>query len=215
VEILSAVGLTAILLATPVRPQPPLPVLSPAESLAQRVEERHRTVTDLTARFTQTYKSGLLGREVTERGTVSIKPPGKMLWEYKDPEKKLFVSDGKTFYFYVPADKQVVVREQAGDRGLLGRLLAGRGGILGQFDVGLESAPSGKPRLLLVPKKTDPDVDRVYIEPDTNDRIESIEIVDTQGNRSLFRFEGIRENVGLQERLFRFEIPKGVEVVGG
>jgi outer membrane lipoprotein carrier protein len=213
VELLSLVGLTAGLLAAPIFAQPA--PTTPAESLAKRIEDHHRNVNDLTARFTQTYRSGILGREVVERGTVSIKPPGKMLWEYKDPEKKTFVSDGKTFYFYVPSDKQVVVRDQAGDRGLLGRLLSGRGGMLAQFDVGLESAPSGKPRLQLVPKKADPDVDRVYIEPDDGDRIQVIEIIDTQGNRSRFRFDGIRENVGLSEQLFRFEIPKGVEVIAG
>src|SRR5262249_58602033 len=121
------------------------PPLSPAETLARRVEERHRAVSDLTARFTQTYKSGLLGREVTERGTVSIKPPGKMLWEYREPERKTFVSDGKTFYFYVPADRQVIVRQQAGERGILSRMLSGQD-ILAQFEAGLESSASGGTR---------------------------------------------------------------------
>ena len=31
----------------------------------------------------------------------------------------------------------------------------------------------------------------------------------------LFEFDDIRENVGLKDRLFRFEIPRGVEVVSG
>lgn len=190
-------------------------VPSPAEALARRIEERHRGVADFTARFVQTYRSGVLGREVTERGTVAVKPPGRMLWEYREPERKTFVSDGKTFYFYVPADRQVVVREQAGDRGLLGRLLSGNGQMLAQFDAALEAAPSGRTRLRLTPRNPDPDVDRVYIEPDGRDRIQSLEIVDAQGNRSVFRFDDIRENVGLPDRLFRFEVPKGVEVVSG
>lgn len=210
-KLLAALGIASLTLAT-ARPQDPP---SPAEALAQRIEQRHRSVTDLSAKFIQTYRSGILGREVEERGTVAIKPPGRMLWEYRDPERKTFLSDGRNFYFYVPADRQVVVREQAGDRGLLGRLLSGRGGILGQFDVGLESGPDGRPRLLLTPKRPDPDVERIYIEADRSDRIQAIELVDTQGNRSQFRFESMRENLGLPEGMFHFEVPRGVEVIAG
>mgnify|MGYP003694233875 CR=1 FL=1 len=36
--------------------------------------------------------------EVVERGTLAIKKPGRMRWEYKEPEHKLFVSDGKQFF---------------------------------------------------------------------------------------------------------------------
>ncbi len=195
-------------LATPLPP-------SPAEALALRVEERHRSVGGFTARFVQTYRSGMLGREVTERGTVSIKPPGRMLWEYRDPEKKTFVCDGKTFFFYVPADRQVIVRDQGGDRGVLARLLSGHAEILSQFEAGLETGASGHTRLRLTPRKPDPDVDRIFIEPDAADRIRFLEILDAQGNRSQFRFEGIRDDVGLPDRLFHFEVPSGVEVIAG
>jgi outer membrane lipoprotein carrier protein len=190
-------------------------VPTPAEALARRIEDRHRSLQDLQAHFVQTYRSGVLGREVTERGTVSIKPPGRMLWEYRDPEKKTFVSDGRKFFFYVPSDRQVIVRDRSADRSVLARLLSGGGAILDDFEAGLEASPTGHPRLRLVPRKPDPDVDRVYIEADDKDRIEAIEILDAQGNRSRFRFEAIRENVGLPDRLFRFEIPSGVEVVIG
>jgi outer membrane lipoprotein-sorting protein len=42
-----------------------------------------------------------------------------------------------------------------------------------------------------------------------------IEIWDAQGNRSRFRFEKLRENIALDDRLFRFEVPKGVTVIAG
>ncbi len=213
VELLAALGLTGFALAGLATPAPQ----SPAEALAHRIEERHRSVADFTARFVQTYRSGILGREVVERGTVSVKPPGRMLWEYRDPEKKTFVCDGRTFYFYVPADRQVIVRDQAGDRGVLARLLSGHGDILSQFDAGLETAPSGRTRLRLTPRKPDPDIDidRIFIEPDGTDRIQALEILDSQGNRSQFRFDEVHENVGLPDRLFHFEVPTGVEVIAG
>jgi len=189
---------------------------TPGAALARRIEERHHRVADLTARFVQTYRSGVLSQEIVEKGVVSLKRPGRMLWEYRDPEKKTFVSDGKTFYFYVPADRQVIVREQAGQRGIPALLLSGREDLLADFEATLEKAPGpGLQRLKLVPRKADPEVERVYLDVDSADRIRAVHVRDAQGNESRFDFEGIRENVGLPDRLFRFEVPRGVEVIAG
>jgi outer membrane lipoprotein carrier protein len=193
---------------------PPAPK-SPSEALAHRIEERHRRAGDFTARFVQTYRSGMLSREVVERGVLSVKRPGRMLWEYKDPEKKTFVSDGKRYYFYVPADRQVVVGDQAGDRGVAAFLLSSQGDLLSAFETGLETAPTGQPRLRLTPRKADPEVERVFLEVDDEARILAIEVIDVQGNRSQFRFEQLRENVGLPDSLFQFKVPPGVQVIQG
>ena len=193
----------------------PSPAAGGAEALARKVEERHRGLSDMTARFVQRYRSGLIGQDVVERGTMSLKRPGRMLWEYRDPERKTFVSDGDTCWFYVPADRQVIVRRQAGDRGVALDLLSGRLDLLGRFEAGIETTAAGRERLRLVPRQPDPDVAAVYLDVDAAGRILAIEILDTQENRSLFRFENVRENVGLPDSLFRFEVPKGVEVVIG
>jgi outer membrane lipoprotein carrier protein len=139
-----------------------------------------------------------------------------MRWEYKDPEAKLFVSDGRAFYFYVPADRQVIVSEQDTERSLAGRLLSGRGGLLDEFDASLdEPLEEGVVRLKLVPRREQPDVERAFVDAETTGRIRSILIEDVQGNRTRFRFEGVRENTGLGDRLFRFDVPAGVEVIRG
>jgi outer membrane lipoprotein carrier protein len=188
----------------------------PAEALARRIDRRHQALGDLTARFVQTYRSGLMQRQVTESGVVSIKRPGRMRWEYRRPEKKLFVADGKTFYFYVPADKQVIVRQPGGERGIPALLLAGRGGILTEFTVAMEPAPAaGIQRLKLTPRRADPEVETVFLDVDGSDRVRTIEVRDPQGNLSRFTFEDIRENLGLRDGLFQFRIPQGVEVVTG
>jgi outer membrane lipoprotein carrier protein len=212
VELLTALALTGALLAPPAAGAN----RSEAEALARRVEQRHRTVADLTARFVQTYRSGLIGREITEKGVVSIKRPGRMLWEYREPEKKTFVANGKTFYFYVPADRQVIVRPQAKDKSLPALLLSGQSDVLAEFAVSLdETAPAGLRRLRLVPRKADPEVEWVTLDVDAAHRIRAIAVVDVQGNRSRFEFDGIKENVGLKDRIFEFRPPTGVEVVTG
>ncbi len=187
-----------------------------AQTLLRKVEERNARTSDLVARFSQSYRSGMLGREITERGVLSIKRPGRMRWEYKDPERKLFVSDGRTFYFYVPADKQVIVSEQDEQRSLAARLLSGKGGLGDEFEASLdEPLEGGVVRLKLVPRREQPDVERAFVDVELSGRIRSILLDDLQGNRTRFRFDDIRENVGLKDSLFRFEIPKGVEVIRG
>ena len=213
---LTALGLTgtlaaALAFAGPASPAPP----SPAEALARRIEARHRGVRDLTARFVQTYRSGALGREVVEKGVLSLKPPSRMRWEYRDPEKKTFVSDGKTSFFYVPADRQVIRRDTADSRDLPAMLLSGHADIVGTFDVALETGPAGRQRLRLTPRKPEPEIEHLYVDVDGGDRIRAILVLDAQGNRSQFAFEDIRENVGLDDRLFQFEVPRGVEVIAG
>jgi outer membrane lipoprotein carrier protein len=218
-ETMRAARLLIILaLLAPATPAAPAsgPDADLARSLVRRVEERHGRTVDLVARFTQSYRSGLLGREVVERGVVSIKRPGRMRWEYKDPESKLFVTDGRTFYFYVPADKQVVVSEQDAERSLAGRLLSGRGGLLEEFDASLEEPlEEGVLRVKLVPRREQPEVERAFLDVEPSGRIRSILLEDVQGNRTRFRFEGVRENTGVADKLFHFEIPAGVEVIRG
>lgn len=195
------------------------PAAQPSDSargLVRAIEEHHARTTDIVARFSQSYRSGMLGREILERGTVSIKRPGRMRWEYREPEAKLFVSDGRTFYFYVPSDRQVVVSEQDPRHSLAARLLSGQGGLNDEFEATLEEPlEDGVLRLRLVPRQPQADVEHALVEAEPGGRIRSILLEDLQGNRTRFRFEDVRENTGLADRLFRFEVPKGVEVIRG
>jgi outer membrane lipoprotein carrier protein len=187
-----------------------------AESLVKRIEQRQARTTDLVARFVQSYRSGLLGRELVERGVVSIKRPGRMRWEYQEPEKKLFISDGETFYFYVPEDKQVIVQEQDEQRSLATRLLFGQGGLLEEFEATLEEPLEERVlRVRLTPRREDAELERAYIDVEPSGLVRSILIEDVQGNRTRFRFEELKENTGLKDELFHFEVPSGVEVIRG
>ena len=167
----------------------------------------------MKARFVQTYASSMLGREVVERGTLALKPPGRMRWEYEQPEKKLFVSNGKSAYFYVPEDKQVITFDATGDRGVAVQLLSGRSDLLTEFQV--FAVPGVPNQLRLVPKDKEAEIREAVIEAEASGRIRRLEILDLQGNRSEYRFENVQENVGLSDSLFEFKVPKGVEVVAG
>src|SRR6202046_958781 len=78
-------------------------------AIAQAVDEHYNHLRSLQAEFTEIYRGS--GMERTESGTLwlakgGLKKPGKMRWEYRSPREKLFVSDGRDAWFYVPADRQ-------------------------------------------------------------------------------------------------------------
>jgi outer membrane lipoprotein-sorting protein len=108
------------------------------------------------------------------------------------------------------------VSEQDAERSLATRLLSGRGGLLDEFTATLEEPlEQGVLRLRLVPRQPQPDVERAFVDAEPRGRIRSILLEDTQGTRTRFRFENVRENTGVPERAFRFEVPPGVEVIHG
>jgi len=205
--------------ATPakgVSASPKAGAVAPQEALdlIASFDARSLKVRDFTAKFTQTYRSGALGRAIVETGTLKVKRPSRMLFEYTVPDKKTFVADGESYYFYVPRDKQVMVQNQRGDRRATARILAG-GQLLDHFTcVGEEKDALGR-KLILVPKEggKDPNVARIAVIFDPNLRLRALEIQDAEGSSSRLVLEGFRENVGLKDAQFRFDVPKGVEVI--
>ena len=175
-------------------------------------DARSRTIRDFTAKFTQTYRSGALGRAIVETGTVKVKRPSRMLFQYVAPDKKLFVADGDSYYFYVPRDKQVMVQNQRGDKRATARILA-EGRLLDHFKcVGEERDTLGR-KLVLAPIEKDANVTRISVVLDAQLRLLALEIQDAEGSTSRMVFDGFRENVGLKDSEFRFDVPKGVEVI--
>ena len=84
-----------------------------ADTVARDLQRKYDRVTDFSADFVHSYRGGVLKQQATERGTLLVKKPGKMRWEYTAPEKKLFVSDGHKIYSYIPQDRQVIVGNDA------------------------------------------------------------------------------------------------------
>src|SRR5258706_14888328 len=72
---------------------------------ARAVDEHYNHLRSLQADFTEIYRGD--GAERSESGTLWLKKPRKMRWEYRSPREKLFVSDGKAVWFYLPAEKQL------------------------------------------------------------------------------------------------------------
>ena len=182
------------------------------------MERRYASVRSLQARFTQTYRAA--GVEQVESGVVYMKRPGRMRWEYRQPEAKLFVADGKNAYFYVPEERQVTVRPFAARdlRNTPLELLLGGGGLERIFRAvdEVEWKPSGAGTRLvrLVPRSPQADYDFVVIEVDARTfALRRLAIREAMGGTSEFAFADVADDVKLEDRLFRFAPPRGVEVI--
>ena len=190
-----------------------------ADELAQALQRRYDSIKDFSADFVHSYQGGVLRKAISERGHVLIKKPGRMRWEYTAPEKKLFVADGVRIFSYLPEDKQVMVSaaprdDQATAPALF---LAGKGNLTRDFTPSLVAVPAGSPggrALKLVPKSPQPDYDWLVLTLDPASlAIVGLVTMDAQGGQSAFSFINLKENVGLADKEFAFNIPRGVDVI--
>jgi outer membrane lipoprotein carrier protein len=191
-----------------------------APELAQALQRRYDAVKDFSADFVHAYEGGVLRKQVTERGHLVVKKPGRMRWDYTSPEPKMFVSDGVKLYSYVPADKQVVVsavppEDEATTPTLF---LSGKGSLTRDFTATLAELPpgmaAGSRTLKLVPHARQQDYDWLMLVVDPASLgLRGLVTVDAQGGTSRFAFTNLKENGGVTDKAFEFKIPRGVDVI--
>jgi outer membrane lipoprotein carrier protein len=197
----------------------PLAAQDPASELAARLQARYESIRDFSADFTHSYEGGILRKKAVERGTMLVKKPGKMRWEYREPEEKLFVSDGRKLYAWVPADRQVTVSSlPASDQAATPALfLMGRGHLTRDFTtklVDVPGAPAGSVGLHLTPKVRVPEYETLTMVVDKQSlTLRMLVAKDAQAGTSTFTFANLKENVGLPDNRFTFTIPRGADVV--
>ncbi len=189
-------------------------------AIAQAVDNRYNRLQTLRAEFTETYRGA--GTERTESGSLWLKKPGKMRWEYRSPKEKLFLSDGKDAWFYLPGDRQVrrtSVRKLDDLRSPLGFLL-GKTRLERELD-GLSAASDvapltpGNTVLRGIPKNMAGRINEVVLEITPDCRIARIQFEEADDSVTEYRFSEQRENAEIADQLFRFTPPAGVETVDG
>jgi len=192
--------------------------LPDVHAVANAVDEHYNHLHSLQAEFTEIFRGA--GMDRTESGTLWLKKPSKMRWEYRSPKDKLFLSDGKDAWFYLPADKQVrktPVKKLEDLRSPLG-LLLGKTRLEKELH-GLGFAPDVTPLvpgdLVLrgVPQALADRVSEVVLEITPENRIRRIQIEDVNGAVTEYRFEQQREDVKIGDGRFRFTPPPGVETI--
>ena len=189
-----------------------------AKEVAAKIDARYNGMKSLTAEFTEVYSNGAVQR--SESGTLKIKKPGKMRWDYTSPREKLFLTDGSTAWFYVPGERQArraSVKKLDDLRSPL-RYLLGRAKLAKELrglslaaDVPPESA--GDVMLRGIPVGMEDRVSQVLLESDAQGYLRRIVMDELDGSRTEFRLRSQRENLAMEDAEFRFHPPAGVEVL--
>lgn len=192
--------------------------LPDVHSVAQAVDQHYDRLHTLQADFTEIYQGA--GIERTESGTLWLKKPGKMSWDYRSPEEKLFISDGKDAWLYLPAEKQVrksSLRKLEDLRSPLAFLL-GKTKLEKEL-TGLSFAPNVQTWkvenavLQGVPKGMEDRVRQVVLEVTPEHQIARLLIEGTDDSITEYRFSNQREDVPIPESKFHFAVPTGTETI--
>jgi len=188
------------------------------KTLAAAVDSHYNHLRSLQAEFTELYRGS--GMERTEAGTLWLKKPGKMRWEYRSPKDKLFVSDGKDAWFYVPDDRQArktAAKKLEDVRSPLAFML-GKTKLekeLQGLSLASDVAPmkSGDIVLRGVPQALADRVSEILLEITPEHEITRIVIQEVDGAATEYRFGEIKENVAIADGRFQFKPPPGTETV--
>jgi outer membrane lipoprotein carrier protein len=183
--------------------------------IVARLQSRYDSTAGFRANFTQQVESATLGQKVESRGTVVFKKPGRMRWEFTEPKQTL-VSDGKFFWFYQPAENQVIKTpfQNAFTSNTPASFLLGVGHIEKDFIVALTNETAEAYQLRLTPKQ-DPEAIGALdltVNAKTFD-IQQAVVTDPLGNVTRLQLSNIDRSSPLTDELFHFSPPTGVDVV--
>ncbi len=189
-----------------------------ADEVVQRLQSAYRRLETLQAEFTQSLHSLALAAPQRESGTLYVHRPSRMRWEYREPEHKLAVVDGERTWLYIPAEGQVFVGSLAalGHGGALGLLLGDAMDLRRDFLVEVAVDGDGKPladTLSLVPRQPSEEFERIELTLANNDLPQRIVVHGAAGDVMEYRLRRVRTGMALEDALFEFQPPEGVEVV--
>jgi outer membrane lipoprotein-sorting protein len=184
------------------------------QDVVRRVEQHYNQVRTLEAEFLQRYSLG--ASNLVETGRVYFQKPGRMRWEYLNPEPKLFLADGDWAYLYVPGERQVrrqalqkTADWQAAFALVLGRVELRR--LFGPMALHRVDRPEDPTRWQLRGRARSGRQAFREVWLDLNQKFQVLRIEVRQRDDSIleFHFRGWRENGALPSGLFELQVPPG------
>jgi outer membrane lipoprotein carrier protein len=176
------------------------------QALARKVQATYERTKDLEARFRQTYTYAGFGRRQVSQGTLRVKKPGMMRWDYTSPAEKTVAVKGTRLVQLEPEENQVYVddRFDASAMSAAVTFLLGKGDLVKEFDLSLDASGA----LLLRPKVEDPRVESIALTVNDAGDVVATRVVDGAGNVNEIRFEDVKRNQGIPDSAFEVKIPK-------
>ena len=200
--------------ASAARPDP-----GSAEAIAARVQAFYDTTRTYQARFEQVYHIEAYNRKKRSEGKVAFQRPGRMSWQYDEPNGNVVVSDGETLKVYEKDKSQVLEQPLAASQyPAVLSFLVGKGNLADMFTLRKldEKRMNFEGGYVLegTPKKPTTAYTKVlmYIDAETA-QVRRMLVIDAQRNRNLFTFSNPTVNTPLPPNTFAFTPPPGTRVV--
>ena len=185
-----------------------------ADSARQQLERFSDGLESLQASFSQVVVDNENRVQDSSEGRVWLKRPDRFRWQYGGDFPELVVGDGEQIWIYDEMLEQVTVKSQAAagmDSPLA--LLTQPGRLDEAYEVRDAGATADAQLLELRSRSPEAEFERFLLGL-ADDRPVLIVMEDAFGLRTEIRFEDIERNPALDEGLFRFEPPPGVDVIG-
>ena len=185
-----------------------------ALELAARVARHYDQLHSLKAGFREDYAG--LGMTRTETGTLFLRKPGRMSWQYSTPAGKIFLLDGKYAWLYTQGDAQVqrIPAKEMDDLRSPLRFLLGHTQLAKELSgLKLVAASNGQYTLTGLPKGQESRVTRLSLTVTAAGAITAIEVVEVDGANTRFTFTGELPDAPIPAETFHFTPPPGVPVV--
>lgn len=189
-----------------------------AEDIASKAEAQLRSLHSIQAQFEQIYYSSTVSTPLREKGNFFFKKPDLMKWEYKDPEKKIFLFQEGIFQFYIPEDNQLIrssVSKEGHEAEILS-LLSGKKQLTDNYSIEFSPFPTDNPKSWQLKLNTmeEDEYSFILLEIDAKTwLIQKAIFFDWAGNKTEFQFSKIKTNVQLRKNLFDLKVPPGVEII--
>ena len=155
------------------------------------------------------------GRLVQDtRGSFVFKRPGRFRWVYDKPADQVIVGDGLRVWIYDRQLNQVTVRKVERALGSTpAALLSGASGVQSAFELSDGGSRDGLEWLDAKPRDRESGFERVRMGFDKNG-LQAMELSDHFGQKTLLRFSNMARNPKVDAAEFRFDPPKGADVLG-
>lgn len=186
----------------------------PPDVLVKRLTEAYRQTSTLSATFTQETRFAGFSTARTFAGTVEIRRPDRMRWDYTEHSKQQLFVNGWELTVYDPKNRQAIVSKlsPSSDRQLPLHLLADVTGVDKTYHV---AAGDGPTELVLTPKEPHPQAPEkihLWLDPKTG-LIARVKLYLPGGSISDITFSDTASNVAIEDKRFVFSPPPGTYMV--
>lgn len=146
-------------------------------------------------------------------GTFVFARPGKFIWTYQKPYEQVLQADGETLYVYDKDLNQVTTRKLGNALGSSpAAILFGSNDLEKNFTLVEAGTRDGLEWMTATPKAKDTTFEQIGI--GLKDGVpQAMELKDSFGQTSVLKFTNFQRNPQLGAQQFKFEVPKGADVV--